>query len=386
MAEATDGQEKTEEPTEKRRVDAKNDGQVVTSIEVFVLTSLATATLLYLVGRPALPSITGLWAQGFVISPGTSLESLLIARTGHLLAWTVAAASIGLPLLVVVLAAQASIGGLNFAPKALSFKAEKIDPLKGLKRMFSMRALVELSKATLKVILLLGAGLLAVWPLFPAFETAASQSVGEAVALLGAAMVRLLGGVLVGLLLIAGLDLTWQIHQNNQQLRMSRQEIKDEVKEAEGAPEQKAERRRRQRDASRRAAERKALDDVPSANAIITNPTHFAVALRYDPASGKAPVIVATGKGDMAREVIRRGRHATVKTLRVPPLARALYFHGALGKEIPEALFAAVAVILAHVWRLERGFEGRLPAVSVPEELLRDEYGRPSRPARRRPQ
>ncbi|MEL7300705.1 MAG: EscU/YscU/HrcU family type III secretion system export apparatus switch protein [Pseudomonadota bacterium] len=383
MAEAQDGQEKTEEPTEKRRADARKDGQVVTSTEVFVLVTLATATLIYLVGRAQLPGLAGLWAQGFVISPGTALDGLLIARTGYLLAWTAAAAAIGLPLIAVILAAQAGVGGLNFATKAIGFKPEKIDPLKGFQRMFSMRALVELSKATLKVLLLLGAGLIAVWPLYPAFETAASQSTGDAIALLGTAMLRLLGGVLVGLLLIAAIDLVWQIHQNTQQLRMSRQEIKDEVKEAEGAPEQKAEQRRRQRDASRRAAERKALDDVPSANAIITNPTHFAVALRYDPASGKAPIIVAMGKGDLARELIRRGRLATVKTLRVPPLSRALFFHGTLGKEIPEALYAAVAVVLAHVWRLDRGMAGPLPAVSLPEELLFDEFGRPaSRPSR----
>jgi flagellar biosynthetic protein FlhB len=129
-------------------------------------------------------------------------------------------------------------------------------------------------------------------------------------------------------------------------------------------------------EASRRASERKALADVPQATAIITNPTHFAVALKYDPAAGGAPVVLAMGKGPIAKEVIRRGRRAGVMTLRVPPLARALYFYGAIGREIPQQLYTAVAIILAHVWRLEQGQPEPTPDVEVPAELSVDEFGR----------
>jgi len=377
MAEAQDGQEKTEDPTEKRRSEARKDGQIVTSTEVYVLTSLAVGSLIFLVSRSFLPSLAGMWASGLKIEAGAALDALMITRTGDMLVWVlVAGPGFGLPVLLAVLAAQSGIGGLNFAGKALTFKPDKIDPLQGLKRMVSMNSLVELTKATLKVLLLLGAGLAAVWPMMPTFASAAALAPGVSIGLLGEALIRLLGGVLAGLTLIAALHLSWQLHSNTKKLKMSRQEIKDEMKEAEGVPEQRAEQRRRQREASQRAAERKALSDVPSATAIITNPTHFAVALRYDPTSGQAPIIVAMGKGPMAKEVIRRGRRATVKTLRVPPLSRALYFSGALGKEIPEALFAAVAIVLAHVWRLDQGLDEPLPSVTMPPNMLLDEFGR----------
>ncbi|MEO0677778.1 MAG: EscU/YscU/HrcU family type III secretion system export apparatus switch protein [Pseudomonadota bacterium] len=378
MAEDQDSQEKTEEPTEKRRQDARNEGQVVTSTETYVLVSLAVGTLMFVVGQGALPGITSLWSQGLIIAQGEDIDALTIARTGELFLWTVVAGSLlGLPPFLAVIAAQAGIGGLNFAPKALVPKGEKIDPVKGLKRMFSMRALVELSKATLKVILLLGAGLIAVWPMFETFEAMSAIPPGASISIMGTALLRLLSGILCGLLVIAALDLAWQIHTNTKQLRMSRQELKDEMKDSEGAPEQKAERRRRQREASQKASERKALADVPTATAIVTNPTHFAVALRYDRSEGSAPVIVAMGKGPIAKEVIRRGRLASVKTFRVPPLSRALYFHGAIGREIPEALYASVAVLLAHVWRLDQGLQDPMPAIDVPEALRRDEFGQP---------
>lgn len=145
---------------------------------------------------------------------------------------------------------------------------------------------------------------------------------------------------------------------------MSIQDIKDEMKESEGSPEQKGLIRRRQMEASQRAAERKALQDVPTATAVVTNPTDFAVALKYDPLSGQAPVIVAMGKGPMAAEIRKIARRARINTLPLPPLA--LYFNGAIGREFPEALFAAVAVVLAHVWYLENGQYAPTPDVELP--------------------
>lgn len=382
MSDENEGQEKTEDPTPKRREEARKDGKIITSTEVFVLVSLGTGVLMLAAGKGLLPSLTGLWAGGFVLDGVQSLDAMMLARTGDALWWIVIAGpGLGLPMLAAVLAAQAGMGGLNFAPKAMAFKSDKISPLAGMKRMLSMQSLVNLGKSVLKVGLLLGAGVVMLWPLLPALETSASLAPGDATVLFGTAFMRVMGGLLVGLLLIAALDLGWQIHSTTKSLRMSRQDIKDETKESEGSPEQKGEIRRRQMDASRRASERKALADVPMATAIVTNPTHFAVALRYDPASGEAPRVLAMGKGRMARAVIRRGRRAGVTTLQVPPLARALYFTGAIGREIPEQLYAAVAVILAHVWRLDQGQPEPTPTVDLPEEMTLDEYGR--RPERR---
>jgi flagellar biosynthetic protein FlhB len=377
MAESDDGQEKTEEPTQKRRDDARKDGKITTSTEVFVFSTLAMGTLLLMLGKPLLPDVAGYWASGFVIGPDQSLESLMILRAGSVFWWVLGSGLVvGVPMMVTVLLAQSGIGGLNFAPKALGVKMEKINPLEGLKRMVSMKALVDLSKAVLKVTLLLGAGLMMLYPLLPAVMGMSMIEPNVATTLLGSVLVRVLAGLLVALALIAAIDLGWQIHSNTKSLRMSRQDLKDEMKESEGSPELKGAIRRKQMEASRRAAERKALDDVPQATAIITNPTHFAVALQYDPTAGGAPVVLAMGKGPIAKEVIRRGRRAGVMTLRVPPLARALYFYSAIGREIPEQLYTAVAVILAHVWRLEQGQPEPTPDVDVPSELSVDEFGR----------
>lgn len=377
MAESEDGQEKTEEPTQKRRDDARKDGKITTSTEMFVFATLGVGTLMLLLGKSALPDLADHWKAGFVIDPGQSLDNLMILRTGDLFWWVLASGLVlGIPMMITVLLAQTGMGGLNFAPKALGVKLEKIDPLAGMKRMVSMKALVDLSKAVLKVTLLLGAGLLVLYPFLPAIMGMTMTDPNVATHLLGSVLVRVMAGLLIALAVIAAIDLGWQIHSNTKSLRMSRQDLKDEMKESEGSPELKAAMRRKQMEASRRASERKALADVPLATAIITNPTHFAIALKYDPAAGGAPVVLAMGKGPIAKEVIRRGRRAGVMTLRVPPLARALYFYGAIGREIPEQLYTAVAVILAHVWRLEQGQPEPTPDVDVPDALSVDEFGR----------
>ncbi|MBQ0808778.1 EscU/YscU/HrcU family type III secretion system export apparatus switch protein [Roseovarius sp.] len=380
MADADDGQEKTEEPTQKRRQEAREEGRITTSTEVFVLVTLGMGALILSAGQWALPGLAGLWATGLVIEGAHALDTMMIERTRDLMFWMLAAGpGLGLPLLAAVLMSQSVMGGLNFAPKALGFKPEKMNPLTGLGRMVSMKALVDLAKAILKVTLLFSAGVLMLSPLLPALESSSSLATGDAMVLFGTAMLRVLGGLLIGLVVIAALDLGWQIHSNTKSMRMSRQDIKDESKESEGSPEQKGAMRRRQMQASRRASERKALADVPMATAIITNPTHFAVALRYEPGTDTAPRILAMGKGAMAQAVIRRGRRAGVTTLQVPPLARALYFTGGIGREIPDVLFAAVAVILAHVWRLEQGQPAPMPDVDLPPDLTLDEFGRPLR-------
>lgn len=377
MAESEDGQEKTEEPTQKRRDDARKDGKITTSTEMFVFATLGVGTLMLLLGKSALPDLADHWKAGFVIDPGQSLDNLMILRTGDLFWWVLASGLVlGIPMMITVLLAQTGMGGLNFAPKAFGVKLEKIDPLAGMKRMVSMKALVDLSKAVLKVTLLLGAGLLVLYPFLPAIMGMTMTDPNVATHLLGTVLVRVMAGLLIALAVIAAIDLGWQIHSNTKSLRMSRQDLKDEMKESEGSPELKAAMRRKQMEASRRASERKALADVPLATAIITNPTHFAIALKYDPAAGGAPVVLAMGKGPIAKEVIRRGRRAGVMTLRVPPLARALYFYGAIGREIPEQLYTAVAVILAHVWRLEQGQPEPTPDVDVPDALSVDEFGR----------
>lgn len=377
MSEANDGAEKTEEPTQKKRDDARADGKIATSADMFVLVTLAVGTLLLMSGGPFMEGLVENWRKGFIIDDPMSLEPLMLVGLANLVWWTVAAGvGLGLVMIGAIIAAQTGVGGLNFAFKAAGFNGSKINPLSGLQRMVSATALVNLLKSVLKVGLLLAAGAVAVWPYLSAIMGAAALAPGDSVVLFSAVLIRVMLGMVAALVIIAALDVAWQKHSQNKTLRMSIQDIKDEMKEAEGSPEQKGLIRRRQIETSQRAAERKALQDVPLATAIIANPTHFSVALKYDPQSGKAPVIIAMGKGPMAAEIRRIGRRNNVSTLTLPPLARALYFNCRIGGEIPEILFASVAVVLAHVWRLENGQYEPVPDIDLPPEMQLDAYGR----------
>jgi flagellar biosynthetic protein FlhB len=382
---ADDSQEKTEEPTPKKREQAREDGKVVTSKEMFVFTSLAAATLGILISTQVLPSLSGRWASGFVIDHSEQLNDLVLARLGGAVNWIVLAGLIvGLPLMAVTVMTQAGVGGLNFAPKALGFKPNKMDPLKGLKRMVSMKSLVELAKAVLKVSFLIGAAVMVVRPSLPKIDRMAGMSPGDGAALLGSTVLQVLLAMTIALGIIGALDLVWQIHTMMKELRMSRQEIKEEFKESEGSPELKGQIRRKQAEASQRAKERAALADVPRATAIVTNPTHFAVALRYVPEEQSAPVILALGKGAMAHQIMDIGKKNRVTIVRVPPLARALYYTGGIGAEISYQLYSAVAALLAHVWRLEHGHPADLPDIDLPPELHLDENGHPIKDTRKK--
>ncbi|EGJ21520.1 flagellar biosynthetic protein FlhB [Cereibacter sphaeroides WS8N] len=379
MAEGDDGQEKTEEPTQKRREQAREDGSIVTSKEVFVFATLAGGLALLMMIEGLLPALVRGWSGYLVIEPGADLERIAMVRLGQ--AWRevlIAGLVVSVPLLALVLLVQSAMGGINFSTKALSFKASRINPAAGLKRMVSLKALVELAKAVAKVALLIGVAVLVLRDELSPLDRLWTAAPGDAAAVLGAGLIRLVSALLIVLAVIGGLDLVWQAWSLTNSMKMSRQELKEESKESNGSPEVKGRMRRMQMEASRNGARRRAaLDDVPQATAIVTNPTHFAVALRYVPGETPAPVILAMGKGPMALDIIERGRKAGVGTLRIPLLARALYFTGDIGQEIPDGLYGAVAVVLAHVYRLDRGEAAEMPDVDVPEGLAFDEFGRP---------
>ena len=379
MAEES-GQERTEEPTPKRREDAREEGRIVTSKELFVFTGIGTATLFLSMGGGLMEAAVGQWATGLVVPSADRLDAEILTRlNGAMQAVMMAGLVAGVPLLVVTILTQAAAGGLIFAPKALGFKADKMDPLKGLARMVSSKAAVDLGKAVLKVVLLIGVAALVLRDMVPALERLSDAAAGDGMAVLGRAMVRVLAAMTLVLAGIGALDLAWQIHTHMQGLKMTLQEVKEESKEQEGRPEVKMAIRRLQMQASRRAAQRAALADVPKATAIVTNPTHFAVALRYVPDEMPAPVILAMGTDRMAKDIIRRGRKAGVSVIGAPPLARALYFTGRIGGEIRVDLYAAVATLLGHVWRIEHGLREATPDFDLPPELQLDAYGRPQR-------
>ncbi|MEN9410075.1 MAG: hypothetical protein RL216_2049 [Pseudomonadota bacterium] len=379
MAETEDGAEKSQEPTEKKKDDAREEGQVLTSKEAMVFAGFAVGTGVLALAPAVLPELVPIFAGYFRLESAAELDGLVSARIGAAF-WQVLLVAVvaGVPMALAIVAVQGSLGGVHWSPKALEFKGNRIDPLAGLGRMFSAMAAGELVKAIAKVVVL---GAIA-WAMMSRDVTTLAglwdAETGVALALLGEAALGLMWGLALGLAGIAALDVAWQVFQLRKQLMMTLQEVKEEAKEQNGSPEVKGRMRQLQMQASRQAAKRRAaLDDVPRATAIVTNPTHFAVALRYVPGETRAPVILAMGKGPMALEIMARGRQVGLAPVQIPPLARALYFTGDIGMEIDEQLYAAVAAVLAHVYRLDRGEGSVLPDIDLPPELRFGENGQP---------
>ena len=243
--------------------------------------------------------------------------------------------------------------------------------------MVSVKALVELGKASLKVVSLFAVAIGILYVQAPKILQLPFRSLGDAVASASLMFPAVLGGLLVMLAVVALLDFLWQRHTHIKKLKMSKQEQKDEHKQTDGSPEVKAKIRRMQMESSANAARQQAaLEDVPNATAIITNPTHFAVALQYDVGSSDAPKILAMGRGKMAEMIIERGNESKVTIFQSPLLARALFFSGDIGAEIPEMLYQAVAVVLAYIYRVDRGENLERPDVELPKDMRFDEFGR----------
>ena len=380
MAEEGDeSQEKTEDPSQRKLDKAAEDGQVLTSKDMFVFTGLFGGLLMMLalpgLAEPALSN----WSNLLKLEPGADLNALINQRIEDVVIMTLlAGAAVGLPLMIISVLTQAAVAGsLNFAPKAIAFRGNRINPLKGLKRMVSMKALVELGKASLKVVSLFAVAIAILYVHAPKILQLPFRSLGQAVASAASMFPAVLGGLLVMLAVVAFLDFMWQRHTHVKQLKMSKQEQKDEHKQTDGSPEVKAKIRRMQMESAAKAARQQtALADVPSATAIITNPTHFAVALQYDVGSSNAPKILAMGRGKIAEMIIERGNEAHVTIFRSPLLARALFFSGDIGEEIPEMLYQAVAVVLAYIYRVDRGESLERPDVELPEDMRFDEFGK----------
>ncbi len=373
-----DAQEKTEEPTQRRIDKAKEDGQILTSKEVFVFANISMGLLVMLVTLSYGDAGLSNWSTLFKLESIENLDDLITNKLMDSL-WLLlqSALLVGVPIVIVNLLTQAAVGGLNFAPKAMKFKGNRINPISGLKRMFSIKALVELGKSILKVVLLFGIATTIIFQIMPGVINFSSLTLTKMLEVMRYVIPLLIGAILVVLAIIAAIDYFWQRHTHIKQLRMSRQDLKDEFKQTEGSPEVKAKIRRMQSEtATRSARQREALDDVANATAVITNPTHFAVALKYEVGDQAAPVILAMGRGIIAQQIIERADSAQVSVFRSPILARALYFTGEIGEEISQSLYNAVAVVLAYLYRLEKGEALQSPDVDVPEDMHFNEFGK----------
>jgi flagellar biosynthesis protein FlhB len=379
VAEQDDGAERSQEPTQRRLDEARREGRILTSREMLTFAAMAAGTLVAVVLPSLAPWAATRWAAHLRLGPVESLDS---AVTGGLYAAMTEVLAAGLivavPVALTALLAQAGMGGLRLTLKSAGFKANRMNPLAGLGRMVSLKALVELAKAVAKVALL---GAVAGWVLWDGLAEMTAlwaMAPGDASAVLAGLVLRLFVATTLVLGVIGAADLFWEAHQMRQSLRMTLDEVKRENKEDNGSPEVKGRLRRLQMEASRRGArERAALADVPQASVVVTNPTHFAVALRYAAGETEAPVVLAMGKGPMALRVIAQAERSGIPVLRMPPLARALYFTGDIGQPIREGLYEAVAAILAHVWRIERGLHEAVPDVDLPADMRFDAGGRP---------
>jgi flagellar biosynthesis protein FlhB len=373
VSDRPDQDQKTEQPTEKKRRDAARDGDVLKSKELLIAaTMLGGIAYLTLAGQMLFDAVKVSLSSGLTLSRA-EVHAFDVAGATTRLLLPLALPFTGLLLATVIAAVggQAMLGGIGFAGKAIAFKASRMNPLAGFKRMFSMNALIELLKSLLKVTLIGAIGLWALIHLQGRMLALATTSVEGAIASLGGALAIALLALCGGLALVAAVDVPVQYLQRLRNLRMTKEEVKDEHKQSEGSPQVRQAIRRRQREAIRRDVRK----GVQSAHVVMTNPTHFAVALRYEAGRDRAPVVVAAGKGETAaiiRELAEAGR---VPMLSYPELTRALYFTSKVGEEVRSDLYFAVAVVLAFVFEVDRDLGRAPPDVTVPPDVRFDENG-----------
>lgn len=352
MAEDVGG-EKTEKATGRRREQARRKGQVAKSQEVSGAALLVTGVLVLLLTGGRFAEVLGrntayLLSQAHILGPANrwGVRELLEANLEVLLA---ALAPLLGALLVAAFGGSVVQVGLHASAESLAFKTEKLNPITGLQKFFRKTMLFEIVKNVVKIGLI---GLLAWWTIGGLMGELAGLAVlplPEVVALGRAGFMTLMARLLAFVLLLAVVDWAWQKYQHEENLKMSKHEIKQENKELEGDPQIKA----RIRGLQFEMARKRMLADVPKADVVITNPTHYAVALRYLPGSA-APVVVAKGQDHLAAVIRQIARKARVPVIENRPVARALYRQVEVGKMIPESLFQAVAEVLAYVYRLKK--------------------------------
>ena len=361
-------QDRTEQPTQKRRDDARKKGDVPRSRELTMTgVMLSGAAAILLLSGPMGGRITGSFAQAL------SLERDLLFDPSYL---PVALADLTfemmsglIPLVVVLLAAvflcAASIGGWSMSFEAVKPKLERISPVKGIKRIFSANSLNELIKALAKFLLVGACAVAWLWWSVEELLGLGSEAVGSAIphALELCALSLLI--VSCGLILIAAADVPFQLWQYQKKLRMTKQQVKEELKETEGRPEVKS----RVRQLQQQIATRRMMEELPTADVVIINPTHFAVALKYDDTSMSAPRVIAKGKDLIAARIREVAAEHRVPLFSAPPLARVLYRTTEIGEEIPASLYTAVAQVLAYLLQLDsaRAPGQRPPEPPVPE-------------------
>lgn len=374
---AQDDFDKTEEPTDKKIEDARKEGQVARSMELSTALVLISSALGFMFfGSFIASAVFGLTERTFTLSRDETYDTTHMFQAWgwviDLVQWPV------LMFLVVSLVGgvygNIALGGFNFTWKGAAPKMTKISPVSGFKRMFGVNALVELGKSIAKIVVILSAAYLALLffkdealhldqELFPANIFHAIDMLEWAFLILTLAMLP-----------IVAIDVPFQVYKYTKDLKMSKQEVKDERKNAEGDPMTKSRVRRLQY----QAAANRMMQDVPEADVIITNPTHYSVAIKYDQDGERAPVMVAKGIDELAMHIRTVASAHGVMLIPSPMLARAIYYSTEINQEVPQKLFMAVAQVLAYVYQLKAYKSGKAQrpkalskTLPIPPELRR---------------
>lgn len=347
------GQEKTEDPTPKRIREAREKGDVPRSKELATtLVLMAAVMAVFVFGAQLANKMLGIMESNFVLDRQSVFDVNKMLAHFEISTWD---ALLGLAGIFAVIALAAligpiALGGWNFSAQAIAPKGSRIDPLAGIKRMFSLKSLVELLKAVAKFSLVGGFAILILWNIrteilaLATFE--ARPAIKEAIDI----VVWVFMALSAVLILIAVVDVPYQLYEYTEKMKMTLQEVKDELKNTEGKPEVKG----RIRQLQREIAQRQMMKAVPEADVVITNPTHYAVALKYESEGRGAPVLVAKGVDFLALKIREVAEENDVPILSAPPLARAIYNFTELEEEIPSGLYMAVAQVLAYVFQLQR--------------------------------
>lgn len=362
MAEEQDQSSKTEEPTHKRLQDAREKGEAPKSREVTTWFMLCAGAIFLLTLAPLMGDELLDHMQVFIERPDSfNIGDHGFQDFGGLMAMALLSL-VGLPFVLFVMAALLGHlvqNGLMFSPSALQFKLERISLIKGFKRLFSLNSLVEFVKAMVKLVLVSSVAVALLWPVFEGLELITSQTVGEILAKLHGLSVRLIIGVLAVLTIIAAIDWLYQKMSFLKKMRMTRQELKDEFKQTEGDPMVK----RRLAEIRQQRARQRMMAAVPTATVVVTNPTHYAVALLYNEEAGmNVPRLVAKGVDEVAQRIREVARENNVPILRNPPVARSLFDDVDIDSEISPQHYEIVAKIIGYILRLQ----GKLPGPPGP--------------------
>ncbi|WP_040725651.1 flagellar biosynthesis protein FlhB [Thiomicrorhabdus sp. Kp2] len=352
MAENADGSEKSEEPTQKKLDDARDKGQIPRSKELTtLLITLSAAIFMLLYGGAMMQDFIDMMIKGISFDRDIAFDTQKMFDL--IIALIIKAIYLMLPFILVMmfiaLVSPILLGGWAFSAKALAPKASKLNPISGIKRMFSVKALLELLKAFAKFSLVMAMATYFLYFTFAEVLVLGIEPLKFAMAHSGSLIVQAFIFVSLSLLIVAAIDVPFQLWDHNKQLKMTKQEVKEEYKQQEGNPEVKG----RIRQVQREMSQRRMMQKVPEADVIITNPTHFAVALKYDPESMQEPMVLAMGVDFMAAQIRTIAKENNISIVEAPPLARALYYNAEIDRPIPYDLFKAVASVLAYIYQLK---------------------------------